>query len=279
MNHLNHTIRKFNRFELKYLITLEQAERFKAALRAYLNPDEHGDRNGCYQLANLYYDSPDLRCYWEKVDGVKIRRKLRIRLYETDEVLTDETPVFLEIKQRVNRVTQKRRAILPYRETLRLCNDRQMPDHTPDDRSVIEEVYAFLWEYNLRPASIVRYNRQALITTDYDIGLRVTFDTCLTAQKNPLRLHEPPGGLSMLNANVVVMEIKVNERIPYWLSELVAAHNLQMTRISKYCRSIEATRKIPSACWLNLAAENSHEVLSTSHAVYHPEEWKVAVKR
>ena len=44
----------------------------------------------------------------------------------------------------------------------------------------------------------------------------------------------------MLPPDRVVMEIKVNERIPYWLTELVAAHNLQMVRMSKYCRSLEA---------------------------------------
>ena len=32
MNHLSHAIRRFNRFELKYLVTLQQAERFRSAL-------------------------------------------------------------------------------------------------------------------------------------------------------------------------------------------------------------------------------------------------------
>ena len=42
MNHLSHAIRGFNHFELKYLITLQQAEQVKSALGAYLIPDEHG---------------------------------------------------------------------------------------------------------------------------------------------------------------------------------------------------------------------------------------------
>ena len=44
----------------------------------------------------------------------------------------------------------------------------------------------------------------------------------------------------------VEVEIKVNERIPYWLTELVAAHNLSLFRISKYCRSIELAENMPS---------------------------------
>jgi hypothetical protein len=241
MNNLSHTIRKFNRFELKYLISLQQAEHFKSALCAYLLADEHGGESGSYPLASLYYDSPDYRCYWETLDGVKFRRKLRIRRYGADEALNADSCVFVEIKQRLGGVTQKRRAILTYGQALRLCNERQMPEHAPDDQAVMDEIYAFIWQYNLRPASIVRYQRQALIGAAYDIGLRVTFDTGLTYQASPLRLDAPPDGLAMLPPEYVVMEIKVNERIPYWLTEMVAAHNLKMVRMSKYCRSIEAS--------------------------------------
>ena len=84
MSNLSHTIRRFNRFELKYLITLKQAELFKKSLRAFLVADEHGGNNGSYGLDSLYYNSPDFRCYWEKVDGIKFRRKLRIRRYKSE---------------------------------------------------------------------------------------------------------------------------------------------------------------------------------------------------
>ena len=249
MNDLSHTIRKFNRFELKYVITLQEAEQVKSVLRRYLVHDEHGNNNGRYSLTSLYYDSPNLRCYREKVDGIKFRRKLRMRRYEIGEKLTEETPVFLEIKQRIDRVTQKRRAIVPYGAALRLCNDRQLPDIASDDKNktVLEEIFVFLWQYNLRPMSIVRYDRQAFMGTEYDIGLRVTFDTALTFQSHSLHLHEQPSDLLMLSPNLVVMEIKVNERIPYWLTELIAARNLPITRVSKYCRSIEAAQNMPLA--------------------------------
>lgn len=279
MNELSHTIRKFNRFELKYLITLQKAEELKSALRAYLIPDEYGNKNGSYALTSLYYDSPDLRCYWEKENGIKFRRKLRIRRYGTGNVLTKETPVFLEIKQRVDRVTQKRRALLSYGEALRLCNDRQIPEHAPEDQAVLEEIYAFLWQYNLRPISIVRYDRQAFIGTKYDLGLRVTFDTSLSFQSRPLHLHEQPTDLLMLPANQVVMEIKVNERMPNWLTEMIAAHNLQMVRISKYCRSIEAAQNMPSLQWRNLPAESSQMVLSSSYSIFNMLEQKTSIAR
>jgi SPX domain protein involved in polyphosphate accumulation len=279
INNLSHSIRNFNRFELKYLITLQQAEEVKKALRAYLIPDEHGNQNGRYSLASLYYDSPDLRCYHEKMDGLRYRRKLRIRRYETGEVVTEETPVYLEIKQRVDRVTQKRRAVLTYGEALRLCNDRQIPEHAPEDRVVIEEIYVYIWQYNLRPISIVRYDRQAFIGTEYDLGLRVTFDTDLSFQTYPLHLHELPTDLPMLPAYQVVMEIKVNERMPSWLTELVAAHNLQMVRVSKYCRSIEAAQNMTNLWGGVLPAESSQTVLASSFSIFNTLEQKMDITR
>ena len=268
MNNNGNTIRTFNRFELKYLVSLQQAERFKTDLKRYVVPDEHGHHNGRYALSSLYYDSPGLRCYRENDDGLKFRRKLRIRRYETDQVFTDESPVFLEIKQRFDRVTQKRRTVLPYQDALRLCNERRIPDHGPDDKALIEEVYAFLWQYNLRPASIVRYDRQAFVGTEYDRGLRVTFDTALSFQARQLHLHQAPSGLPMLPASSVVMEIKVNERIPLWLTDMIAAHNLQRIGVSKYCRSIEAAQGNLAARRHSLRAECAHDVLDSSVSTF-----------
>jgi len=57
--------------------------------------DANAGRDGSYKVASLYYDSPDLRCYWEKLDVEKVRRKLRVRTY-------GERPewAFMEIKGR-----------------------------------------------------------------------------------------------------------------------------------------------------------------------------------
>lgn len=244
MPDLSHTIRKFNRFELKYLVSIQAAEKFKQALGAYLVPDEHGDGAGSYRLSSLYYDGPDYRFFWEKMDGIRLRRKLRIRCYEPPDLLSMDTPVFVEIKQRLDRVTQKRRVLLPYRDALRLCSQREIPDHEPQYTAVVDEIASMGWQYNLRPASLVSYSRQALVGTDYDIGLRVTFDTGLRYRASQLELDENREGLLLFPPDQTVVEIKANERIPYWLTELVAAHNLSLVRLSKYCRSIELAQNL-----------------------------------
>lgn len=272
MDTLSQHIRQFNRFELKYLVSIKQAEAVKASVRKYMVPDTYGNRDGRYAIANLYYDSPDFRCYREKQAGIKFRRKLRIRHYEMGDVLTEDTPVYLEIKQRVDRVIQKRRAALSYLDALRLCNDRHMPECEPPDQALLEEIYVMLWRYHLVPTVIVHYNRQAFIGSIYDAGMRVTFDTDLTFQTHPLRLHEEQSSLPFLPPDWVILEVKVNDRIPHWLTELIALHNLKLFRISKYCKSIEVAWNMPGMQSRSPLAEGVGETLSSAYSI--PLFWK-----
>jgi len=73
--------RSLNRFELKYIIRWNQAEALKSLLLGYMTPDLHAGNDGAYDISSLYLDSPELLCYWEKIEGLKFRRKLRIRTY------------------------------------------------------------------------------------------------------------------------------------------------------------------------------------------------------
>ena len=116
---------------------------------------------------------------------------------------------------------------------------------------MLEEALAMAWQYNLRPASVVRYKRQAFVGSQYDPGLRVTFDTEMTFRAANLDLRESETGddQPLFPADWTILEIKVNERVPYWLTELVAQHNLSLTRVSKYCRSIELAQNLPSMGW------------------------------
>ena len=162
-------IRKFNRFELKYLISYDTAQRLQEDLKKYVLPDAYAKTpNGLYTLSSLYYDTNDYRFYWEKVDGIKYRRKLRIRQYETNVPLTDDSLVYVEIKQRVDRVTQKRRVPMKYKDALNLCNNLIIPEHEKVDEATLFEIYELLKTNNLKPSCITSYMRNAYFGTDYD---------------------------------------------------------------------------------------------------------------
>lgn len=246
MSNLSNTIRKFNRFELKYYLPLDKAQKFRDDISNYLEADSYGDDSGNYAVTSLYYDSPQHDFYWEKMEGIKFRRKLRIRYYESQEQLDDDSEVFIEIKQRLDKVTQKRRLVLALKDALNLAGFQdQIADLSIEDKAVAEEIRTMGWQYSLKPATIVSYFRQAFVGTDYDLGLRVTFDTNLRYRANDLDLKSKSLGKYLFPADMVVMEVKANERVPYWLTELVAEHNIRLIRVSKYCQSLEVANRVP----------------------------------
>jgi len=233
------SIRAFNRFELKYLIARDQIGAVRQDLASRLVPDPHSE-DGAYQVWSRYYDTADLKFYWEKIDGIRFRRKLRIRRYGPPDERDIATPVYVEIKQRVNRVTQKRRIAVSYPAALDLCDGHVLPElESTQERLVAEEVLMLAAGLDLQPTAVVGYRRLALIGAEADGGLRVTFDTHLRGRTTDLDLHATVTTNPVLPEDLAIVEVKVNERVPYWLTEKVARHNMQLIRISKYCTSVE----------------------------------------
>jgi SPX domain protein involved in polyphosphate accumulation len=237
-------IRRFNRFELKYLADRRLIEGFRAELPAKLDRDPHGV-DGFYPVWSTYYDTRGLHFYWEKIDGEKFRRKLRIRHYGTPDDLDDQAPVWVEIKQRVNRVTQKRRVRLPYRQARQLTAGRAPAVFEPGDEAVIEEIQVLAAQNHLVPTTVVGYVREAYLGRDEDSGLRVTIDSRIRGRDRDLDLGQRAENRFIVPPHLSVVEVKVNERVPYWLTELIARHNVNLIRVSKYVQSVEAFGRAP----------------------------------
>ncbi|MEU0633519.1 polyphosphate polymerase domain-containing protein [Streptomyces sp. NPDC005989] len=238
--HVASRLHAFNRFELKYLVPVEQAAEIRDELGERMDRDLNSPVGG-YGVWSLYYDSPQLRFYWEKIEGLKFRRKLRIRHYGDLDGVTDESPVCVEIKQRVNRVTQKRRITLPYGVARHLCDGRETVDHTAKESAFIQEVLELVVRLDLQPTAITGYQREALVGRDADTGLRVTFDRRIRGRDRDFLFGTPtPENRFTIPPHMSVMEIKVNERTPHWITDLAARRNLSLVRISKYVQSIEA---------------------------------------
>jgi len=75
--------------------------------------------------------------------------------------------------------------------------------------------------------SIVRYDRQALIGTEYDLGLRVTFDTALFLPIHRLHLHEEPSALPMISHQPGGDGNQSQRAHALLATELIADHNLK----------------------------------------------------
>lgn len=239
-------LRSFNRFELKYLVERSAARRFRDELaeRMRVDPHQPGD---AYRVRSVYYDTRDLVFYWEKIEGLRFRRKVRIRHYGHPHEIDDSTDVFVEIKQRVNKVTQKRRAVIAMADARALVQDgqRRTAAASPADERLLGEVAGLVETLDLRPTALVAYWRDALIGDETEPGLRVTFDSDLRVRGDLLELNIDTPNRVALDPDMVVVELKVNERVPHWLTQAVARHQLTLVRVSKYCQSIEVLGRAP----------------------------------
>jgi hypothetical protein len=238
------------RYELKYVLTAEQAAAVRADLATYVEPDEYGDADGAYRITSLYFDTPDYRAYWDKLEGHKVRRKVRVRIYG-DMIATADESCFLEVKHRVNQRMGKRRARLPYAEAIDLAGFAQRPAETSDrDWAVLQEVYYLYETLRLQPACIVRYDRVALNGDASHPDLRITFDTMLRGRARNLSLlaadqaddfeHER----FFLPPDRTIMEIKVNQTAPFWLTQILSEHRCILRRVSKYASALERSAVI-----------------------------------
>jgi hypothetical protein len=234
----------FNRYEIKYLVDSSRAPAIRDELRARLDLDDHAAGGG-YGVWSVYYDTRGLRFYWEKIEGLKFRRKIRVRHYGDRSTIDDDTTVYVEIKPRVNRVTQKRRVAMPYGHARLLCDGRQMPPHKPGQTAFLQEVLGLICGLDLRPVAMTGYQREAYVGRDADLGLRVTLDHRVRGRDREFDLGADTENRLIVPASLAVLEVKANDRVPYWLTDLAARTDLSVVRLSKYCQSVEAFGRAP----------------------------------
>lgn len=234
----------FNRYEIKYLVNRSEVAALRRDLAARMDFDPHGV-NGGYGVWSVYYDTTGLRFYWEKIEGIRFRRKVRIRHYGDRFGVEDDTPVFVEIKQRVNRVTQKRRVRLPYQDALNLCDRRELPKAEDAEEPFLHEVLELLVGLNLRPVVMTGYQREAFLGRDSDVGLRVTLDNRVRGRDRDFHIGADSDNRLIVPPHLAVLEVKANDRVPYWLTDLTAKRGLTVVRVSKYCQGVEAFGRAP----------------------------------
>lgn len=242
-------IKQFSRFELKYILTRDQQDLFTRILPDYVNRDPRGDKYGRYSITSLYYDTENYQAYWDKIEGHKFRRKVRVRIYGNP-TATPETLCFAEIKQRINKTLQKKRVFISYASAEALCGaSADIPEEaemTEEDQQTVSEIRYLQSTLQLRPAAVVSYDRLAFEGSEYDDGLRVTFDTNLKGRTHNLTLQGTDNSDNefFIPPEWCIMEIKVNYRIPYWLTEVIGKYHFTLRRVSKYCAALETSKSL-----------------------------------
>lgn len=227
----------FSRKEQKYLITQRQYSELVPKLALNMQNDENGVL-GRYTVSSLYFDNLQRDIYFETKNKVKYRQKLRLRVYgEADSKMNS----FFEIKQKHDKVVHKRRLTMELEEAnryLRVGNEEDLSSYQVSNLQVLREIDYFRNYYRLQPEMIVSYDRHALYGR-YNANFRMTFDFNLRCRKDDLDLAKGTYGDFFIDPNLIVLEIKVDNSVPLWLTRILQNFECEQRSVSKFCASTE----------------------------------------
>src|SRR5699024_11624284 len=80
----------------------------------------YGDPEGTYNIVTLYYESSDKKIYFETMNRLRFRQKLRLRVYDQADLSSN---AFIEIKQKFGNVVNKRRTMIPLGEAYQVLEE------------------------------------------------------------------------------------------------------------------------------------------------------------
>lgn len=220
--------KKKYRQEIKLLLSWADYLVIRGRLRALLMLDEHTGPKGDYWIRSLYLDDLKNSAYWEKIAGISNRKKYRIRIYDGS-----DSVIKLECKEKHgSRICKRSTSIL--RSTCESIIHGDYSELAQYEDPLCHEVLSVANHNGLSPSVIVDYDREAYV---YPISnVRLTFDKNLHCAVESADLFD----LNMMSLPVypgqsVILEVKYDDFIPRYLSDIVS--NICGTRIalSKYC--------------------------------------------
>ncbi len=193
-----------------------------------------------YTVRSIYFDTEDLRFYFDKLDSVRVRKKLRVRTYNLAE---DAAPAFLEIKRKIGRRGLKERLMIDIGEVEPAINGADPEEVLPGlpflSRKVLDKFRFNLRTGDMRPVVLVVYEREAFIGREND-RYRVTFDQDIRSLINPdLEQMFVENELRQFEEDRFVLEMKFDERMPRWMTRVVRELDLRSQSYSKYEHGID----------------------------------------
>ena len=220
------------RYELKYILSASQADHLLHHLQGHMALDQYGRTS----IASLYYDTPDSRLIRNSLEKPKFKEKIRLRSYG---MATTESPVYLELKRKADDIVYKRRmrSTVPAAEAF-LAGGGSLGE----DSQICREITYFRDFYRtLVPACLIIYDREAYYEPDGDLRLTVDFNPRYRAEQ--LNLTTSMAGSLLLPAGSAILEIKVQEALPLWLSHILTEEKIVKGSFSKYGAAYQLQRR------------------------------------
>ena len=215
-------IMTMNRIEMKFILNPEQVRYIQDVLVGFLEIDKYGMTT----IASLYYDTPDYRLIRTSIEKPDFKEKIRLRSYGRAK---EGSPVYLELKRKSEGIVYKRRASTSIAETERFfAGDGDIAG----DGQIAREISYFRSFYGtLVPATMILYDRVAYFQPHGDTRLTIDFNPRYRVDN--LDLTAPTDGIPLLEEGYAIMEVKIQDAMPLWLSHILDQGHIYKGSFSK----------------------------------------------
>lgn len=225
------------RKEIKYKLNYLEYSSLLYLLGNCLKEDEHGLRQDGYMVRSLYFDSLDDTDFFDKEDGYEERKKLRLRVYQPEDVHAK-----LEIKSKYGDNQRKESLVITRAEAreMILGNYEFLSSY---DSQIARTVILLLKKQVYRPKTMIEYRRKAFVIPGNDT--RITFDREIHASESDFDLfNSRPLYYLIQNRNEVVMEVKYCNFLFGYLRELLSEADREQITYSKYYMARSISKNI-----------------------------------
>ncbi len=179
----------------------------------------------------MYFDNYNDKALREKLDGVYMREKFRIRYYNDD-----LNVIHLEKKTKIGGLGNKQSQAITKEEVQRILNG-DIEFLKDSKKALLVEFYSKMKYQLLKPRVVVEYVREPYI---YKTGnVRITFDTNIkSGLYNRDFLNENIPGIEAGTQNGILMEVKYDAFLPEIIAQCIQVNERSGAAFSKYaaCR-------------------------------------------
>lgn len=216
------------RHEWKHEITYADLLSIRARLQAVAQPDPHAV-DGRYLIRSLYFDNLNDKALREKIDGVNMREKFRIRYYNSD----PSAIIHLEKKSKLNGLGTKYSAPLTMAEAQSIV-DGNIDWMLNSPHSLIQELYCKMRYQGMGPKTIVDYTREPFIYAPGNV--RVTFDYDIRTGLNCTDFLDPNCVMIPAGDAPIILEVKWDAYLPSIIRDCVQTSGRRAAAFSKYAQ-------------------------------------------
>jgi SPX domain protein involved in polyphosphate accumulation len=216
------------RHEVKHEINKHDMLILRQRLHAVMKLDNYAV-NGQYEVRSLYFDNFADKSLREKLDGVNIREKYRIRLYNKDPSM-----IFLQRKFKQGNLGYKNSAVITHEQAQAIA-DGDVGWMSDSVNEVILCFYARIISEGLKAKVIVDYTREPYVFGPGNV--RVTLDYNIRTGMGCTDFLNPSCVTIPIKDSPCVLEVKWDNYLPNVIRDAIQLDGRRSAAFSKYAAS------------------------------------------